>query len=56
MKHAYLRETEIQKSLASGAITHKEAIELTDQLKRCAKKVLHREVERHGTLVLHKVA
>ncbi|MBU1642229.1 hypothetical protein KKE54_02615 [bacterium] len=39
MKHAYLTETEIRKSVAAGAITKEEAKELVDILKIVTKNV-----------------
>ena len=37
MKHAYLTQTEITKSLRDGAITTSEADELMGQMERCNK-------------------
>ncbi len=51
MKHVYLTETEIRKSLAAGAITDKEAKELIANLKRCTMKVTTRKLK--GTDVNH---
>ncbi len=52
MKHKYLTQVEIQKSLVAGTITYKKAIELTAILEKCAKSL----AVRHGSVILHKVA
>ncbi len=52
MKHKYLTHDEINKSLVSGSISYKKAIELTSILEKCAKSL----AISHGNVVLHKVA
>ena len=56
MKHTYLTQENIQASLSEGAITYKEANELTMKLERCAKRVIKDEPISFGIVTLHKVA
>ena len=53
MKHIYLTQANIQKSMITGVITYKEANELTAKLEGCAKSVVHKEVIRHGIVTRH---
>jgi len=46
MKHAYLTQSEIKKSLQIGAITQKEADELLYELQNCCQK----NVESYGSV------
>ena len=50
MKHAYLTQTEITKSLRDGAITTNEADELMGQMERCNKFA----DDRNGHLVIEQ--
>ena len=56
MKHIYLTQANIQQSMVRGAITYKEANELTAQLERCAKTVANNKVIRHGIVTRHIIA
>ena len=56
MKHIYLTQANIQQSLVTGAITYKEANELTTQRERCAKTVAKNKVIRHGIVTRHIIA
>ena len=56
MTHSYLTQESIHASLSQGAITYKEASELTMKLERCAKRVIKAEPIRHGIVTLHQVA
>jgi len=53
MQHSYLTQESIQASLKTGAITYKEANELTFKLETCAKRVMEKEVIRHGSVTRH---
>ena len=48
MKHTYLTQVNIQDSMVAGAITYREANELTMKLERCAKRIMKQEpISRH---------
>jgi len=46
MQHTYLTQANILASLKSGAITYKEADELTSKLETCVKRVMDKAVIR----------
>ena len=55
MKHTYLTQDNIYTSLVTGAITYKEANELTMNLEGCAKRVEEKKVIRHGSVTRHNI-
>jgi len=56
MKHAYLTKEEIDYAYRKGAITVKEALELTKDLNRCSERGARIKIERRTKATRQKVA